>query len=535
MPITKIVIENFKGIGSKVEIPFRPITLLFGANSAGKSTILQAMLYVKELLEGRNVDADRLSTSGALLDLGGFGQFVHGRDLNKPIRIEMEFTVDADGLEPYSPFEGDPTTSQMSDARSMIGPIGTASVCIEVKWSHEYFRPFVTEYEVGLNGEHFASIKAETARQAFLTDIELQHPILKEQQGDDDEDQFYPNLISQGLKTLFEGAQYIGPRSLTGTGIAVGTSVIPNWGHPLPVYLGDSYDEAETLNMPNLVLILSQLMVRTGEHLLRELREIRYIGPIRRIPERNFQAQRSQSHDRWADGSGAWDLICNSGTGDDWLDTKAIRKLGLGLELEQYRYFEVPVASRLGVLINVIRASNGNLNREGDTEEGIVASEILGLGERVRLQLVSGSTGLALQPCEVGVGVSQVLPVALGAMAPGYSVLAVEQPELHIHPAIQCNLGDLLAAQVIGGQDRVILLETHSEHLILRLLRRIRENTEGELPPDAPAISPDHLSVLWVEQDNGVVRIEPIPVNAQGDFDGKWPKGFFEERANELF
>ncbi len=41
MPITKITIENFKGIGKRVEIPLRPITLLFGANSAGKCTILQ--------------------------------------------------------------------------------------------------------------------------------------------------------------------------------------------------------------------------------------------------------------------------------------------------------------------------------------------------------------------------------------------------------------------------------------------------------------------------------------------------------------
>ena len=67
------------------------------------------------------------------------------------------------------------------------------------------------------------------------------------------------------------------------------------------------------------------------------------------------------------------------------------------------------------------------------------------------------------------------------------------------------------------------------------MLRRIRENTEGELPPDAPPLVPGHLSVLWVEQDKGVVSIKPIPVNSQGDFDEQWPKGFFEERANELF
>lgn len=79
MPITNITIENFKGISTKTEIPIRPITLLFGANSAGKSTILQALLYMRELLEGANPNADHLGTGGQSLDLGGFCEFVHNR------------------------------------------------------------------------------------------------------------------------------------------------------------------------------------------------------------------------------------------------------------------------------------------------------------------------------------------------------------------------------------------------------------------------------------------------------------------------
>lgn len=96
MAITKITIENFKGIGDAIEIPIRPITLLFGANSAGKSTILQALLYLRELLERENTDADRLLASGAAIDLGGFRQFVHGHDLNRKVRIGVELSVDAD-------------------------------------------------------------------------------------------------------------------------------------------------------------------------------------------------------------------------------------------------------------------------------------------------------------------------------------------------------------------------------------------------------------------------------------------------------
>ena len=63
MKITAITIENFKGISEPVRVELKPITLLFGANSVGKSTIVQALHYVREILERNNVDADRcLST-----------------------------------------------------------------------------------------------------------------------------------------------------------------------------------------------------------------------------------------------------------------------------------------------------------------------------------------------------------------------------------------------------------------------------------------------------------------------------------------
>ncbi len=56
MAITSITIENFKGIGDAVTIPIRPITLLFGKNSAGKSTVLQAMRYLREIYEGLKIE-----------------------------------------------------------------------------------------------------------------------------------------------------------------------------------------------------------------------------------------------------------------------------------------------------------------------------------------------------------------------------------------------------------------------------------------------------------------------------------------------
>src|SRR5260370_4984403 len=101
MPLTQLTIQNFKGIGDEVRVSLRPITVLFGANSGGKSTILQALLYFRELLERLNADADRLEIGGSAVDLGGFRQFVHRHDLNRSVRIGVETNVD-EGLSVYS-------------------------------------------------------------------------------------------------------------------------------------------------------------------------------------------------------------------------------------------------------------------------------------------------------------------------------------------------------------------------------------------------------------------------------------------------
>src|SRR4051812_26614880 len=85
--LTAITIENFKGISAEVTVPLRPITLLFGANSAGKSTILQALHYARELLERNNADADIPIAGGNAIDLGGFRNMVHRHDLTKSIKI----------------------------------------------------------------------------------------------------------------------------------------------------------------------------------------------------------------------------------------------------------------------------------------------------------------------------------------------------------------------------------------------------------------------------------------------------------------
>jgi hypothetical protein len=136
---------------------------------------------------------------------------------------------------------------------------------------------------------------------------------------------------------------------------------------------------------------------------------------------------------------------------------------------------------------------------------------------------------------DVGVGVSQVLPVILKNTVSHNKTLLIEQPELHLHPALQTELGDFFIRAAMGKQKNTFLIETHSEHLILRILRRIRETAAGELPEGMPAITPDDVAVLYVKPGKDGSEVIQIPVNEDGEFDRPWPDGFFSERARELF
>ena len=153
---------------------------------------------------------------------------------------------------------------------------------------------------------------------------------------------------------------------------------------------------------------------------------------------------------------------------------------------------------------------------------------------RTTLQLVTAGSELPVRTSDIGVGISQILPVVVAALDPGRpGITAIEQPELHLHPAMQVELGDLFAQPVDDG--RVFLIENHSEHLMLRLLRRIEETHRGELPEGKPALRPDQVSVVFLEQVDGEVRATPLRIDETGEFIDRWPHGFFRERAAELF
>jgi hypothetical protein len=164
--------------------------------------------------------------------------------------------------------------------------------------------------------------------------------------------------------------------------------------------------------------------------------------------------------------------------------------------------------------------------------EQIGASNIDRIPELV---LVDRRTDTVVSHRDVGIGISQVLPVLVSCYGLRGQIVAIEQPEIHLHPALQAELGDVFLQSALGGQGNLFILESHSEHLMLRVLRRIRETTEKELPKGRMLVNPSDIAVLYIEPAPEGAQVLEIPVTENGDFARPWPRGFFAERVKELF
>lgn len=129
--------------------------------------------------------------------------------------------------------------------------------------------------------------------------------------------------------------------------------------------------------------------------------------------------------------------------------------------------------------------------------------------------------GLNLDITDVGFGLSQVLPVIVqGFLSHESSLTIIEQPEIHLHPKMQADLADLFIDVVLSKEDKNknLLIETHSEYLLKRLRRRI---AEGVIPAESVSIYFVHPK----DSNTKSGKIEKLDISNTGKFD--WPKDFY--------
>lgn len=143
------------------------------------------------------------------------------------------------------------------------------------------------------------------------------------------------------------------------------------------------------------------------------------------------------------------------------------------------------------------------------------------LGYEINLRIEGVKKTLDLTA--VGVGVSQALPVIVqGLVAPPGSLVMFEQPELHLHPDVQAATADFCLALARSG--RQVILETHSEYLVNRIRRRAVEDRDADVL--------DLVRLHFVEREDGATSVRPVALTEYGGLED-WPAGFMDQSARE--
>lgn len=547
--LRSLTIQNFKAIGDPVKIEFKPITLLFGPNSAGKSTIIQALTYAREIFLNRNLDPHRIVVHGEEIDLGGFRTMVHNHDISLPIYLEIEIELGENRLPEYIADDElrDSIMEYASCYLNCLSEVRWVTVGVSLKWDDRLPGPYVKSYRVNLNGEFFCEITGLTSNlESELREVgdwlqadfemrpgyhyvcprlNLKHSLFDSGTGADSR-----NLLTELAELILED-----PWSWHWTGdaserkrnpilAATPTGALPDWDSPHGLSAGLKTDVAFKL-IQGFDELLRRAVAGPGKLIRETLRTLRCLGPLRAIPPRILEQGRPVHETAVSSGLSTWEELFGVdeqtlGAINDWMTKPA--RLETGFEIDVKRYKECD---------STLLAACGEA-QVGDPNE--IMTMLRKMPERTRLSLRQAGSKLELSFQDVGTGISQVMPVVIAALVSRNQVVTIEQPELHIHPALQVRLGDLFISQ-IKEPGVLFILETHSEHLLLRILRRMRETAEGRVADEKLRVRPDDVAVLYVEPDGPRTIVRQMPLNERGELVKAWPGGFFEEGLREVF
>ncbi|MBI5605714.1 MAG: AAA family ATPase [Deltaproteobacteria bacterium] len=545
-----ISIGNFKAFADTQRIPIRPLTLIYGANSSGKSSILHSLIFAHYALETGELDVHRSNLGGDAVDLGGFRQFVHRREVSR--RLEWSAELDT------AYFKG--------RLQELLAPVKKAMITVTIGISLDDqgrplsgAKPEIIAYE--LFGDNNSLLRMSRRRDGSLKLDRLEHdnPIFREVikaivETSTTTETFRPSdyegleeAISEIVPELEASVEKFLPAGINKTDFFT-----PDAQPSLfPVSKGRRQEDLAAAVRFFIPRTINELIRGVSSYIESELLRLQYLGPLRSYPPRHLAF--SQHHDpNWFAGGGyAWDVVRQDSKVrekvNEWLTSQ--NRLQTPYELTIRNLLTIDDLNRdfWDHLIDIEAQYTGIGKYEGMDYKGDLFGELVPsildrlkdnqeeLSDIQEVILIDRRSKTVVSHRDVGIGVSQVLPVLVGAYASHNKIIAIEQPEIHLHPAIQADLGDVFIQSALGENRNRFLIETHSEHLLLRIMRRMRETNAGKLPKGCLPVCPEDVMVLFVEPDGSRSIVREMPLNENGELVKAWPGGFFEEGLREIF
>lgn len=396
---------------------YEPITLLFGKNSSGKTTLLRAPLLLKQAMDGMN--SNEAVLSGPEVDFGSYKETVLNGQVSKDVRLTAVLAAGGETHLPSLVREANP---------AYLDLFNRMQVDVLFHWNQRSGHP------------QYQSIS--------FSNPDTRRKVLGFDRAGPEEFE-----VKSGNKRLLRVPFPLSLQSLRYTELA----------------FRDSGDDRETVATAFLMYALSSTLQSTSQDII-------HIGPLREMPKRAYNTDQP--------------IVTQSGG-----SAVAVLRSGKGVKQIAWALQELGMANSVSVR---------------KLAPGFVA-----------VTLQDAGSGRFDNLADVGFGVSQVLPIlATLATASPYMTVLIEQPELHLHPEAQGRLADVLYSLARSRRLKLVI-ETHSEHILLRLQRRVAEQI----------IQPRELAVYFVNSG----RVKRAEIDRYGKVDNSAiPKGFFDDDWEDL-
>lgn len=443
--LTHLHIKNFKAWKDTGPIRLAPLTVIFGANSAGKSSLGHLLLALQQT--ARSTDRKRalhLGDATSLIDLGTFVDCLHGHDPQQALFFDLAWTLPKplevrDPLQPSARYQGD----RMRLAVTLSADKAQQPEVRALRYALASSKGDVLDVELARDEKGKLSLTSES----------------------------YGFKMADGRKWPLE--------------------------EPEKFYRLSDISMARYKNAG----FLADFALATESMLER----ISYLGPLRNHPQRIYQ---------WSG-----DTPASVGQKGEYTVAAILaaqsegRMLNRGPKQAKRSFAEFIAAwlKDLGVIhdFSVRPVAEGRKEYEVLLKTHAKASEV--------------------KITDVGFGVSQVLPALVQAFyCPPHSTVWMEQPEIHLHPQVQAELADVFISATQArenGKAREVqlIIESHSEHFLNRLQRRVAEGK----------IEADQVAVYFCRREGEAAELEPLKLNMFGEIEN-WPENFFGDEMADI-
>lgn len=428
--IKSIRIKNFKSLRDTGNLDIKPITLLIGPNSSGKSSLIQFIILLKQTADSRLIESPIL-LNGDYIELESYKNIIYKHDTKNT--LEFSFTLDKMEKRHERFFSGIKFYTKLSGVGRKIRVL--------------QFKIINSD-----NHQRILSMKWDAKKRKYSLEGLFSNKIVKRVKKEIVVTKFYAYIFGIRLSYMdyFKNIE----------NNVLKEEIDERW---------ETYAD----------------IIENTKYLDTLLAEgIYYLGPLRKYPERHYPVTGATMKDVGFRGEKTIEILAH--------DKKLLKKVEYWMKI-------------FGMANSVKICS---LQRKKTL---------------VELRLEDPKQLLSINLYDMGFGISQVLPIIVeGFYAPDNSLLIIEQPEIHLHPKLQAEMSDLLIE--IAKNKKKLIVETHSEHLLLRLQRRV---IEGKLKKD-------DIAIYFFKLTKKGTTIRRIEFDEIGNFKN-WPAGLFEEDVKESF